>query len=98
MELSLVQVVVDRLAGDRVAETNFGVLLIVNEALTSTVVEGSLTTFGFELGEAKITHFSGALQGHFRIVLGEDLVVLRWDHLILAFNPTEAGEQEVFDC
>jgi hypothetical protein len=30
-------------------------------------------------------------------VLGEDFVVLRWDHLVLAFYAAEAGEKKVFD-
>ena len=52
MELGLVQVVINRLASDGVAESDLGVLLIVDVAFASRVVEGGLAAFGLELGEA----------------------------------------------
>ena len=72
-------------------------LLVVNVTLTSAVIKGSLTAFGLKLSETQETHLSGALQSHLRLMLRKDLVVLRWDHLVLAFNPTESGEQKVLN-
>ena len=96
-ELGLVEVVINRLASDGITKSNLSVLLIVDVTLTSVVVESGLTTFSLELGKTQEAHFSGALKRHLGIMLGEDLVVLRRDLLVLAFNPTEAGEQKVFN-
>jgi len=73
-------------------------LLVIHITLTSTVVEGSLATFGLQLSETEVTHFSGTFERQLRIMLREDLVVLRWDHLVLAFYAPQAGEQKVFNC
>ena len=97
LELGLVQVVVNSFTSDRIAEADFCMLLVVDVTLTSIVVESSLTAFGFQLSVAEEAHFSGAFQSHFRVVLGEDFVVLCRNLLVLAFNSTEAGEQKVFD-
>ena len=72
-------------------------LLVIHITLASAIVESGLTAFGLELSQTQITHFSRAFEGHAALVLGENFVILRWDHLVLAFNPTEAGEQKVFN-
>ena len=97
MELRLVQVVINRLASDGIAKRNFSMLLVVHKTLTSAVVESGLAAFSLQLREAQIPHFSGTFQRHLGVMLGEDLVVLRWDHLVLAFNTTQAGEEQVFN-
>ena len=96
-ELGLVEVVVDSLASDRVAKGDFRVLLVVDEPLTSAVIEGGLATFSLELGETQETHFSSALQSHLRFMLYENLVILRRDHFVLAFHAPESGKQKVLN-
>ena len=97
VELRLVQVVVDRLAGNSIPQGDFSVFLVVHKTLTSARVERSLTTFGLQLREAQIPHLGGTLEGHLRIVLGEHLVVLRRDHLILAFDTAKAGQEKILN-
>ena len=63
-ELGLVEVVVDGLAGDRVAESNFSMLLVVHVTLASAVVESSLAAFSLQLRQAEEPHFGGALKSH----------------------------------
>ena len=53
MELRLVDVVINRFAGDGISETNFGVLLVVHKTLTSARIKGGLATFGLELCETE---------------------------------------------
>ena len=62
------------------------------------VVERGLATFSLQLRKAKVAHLGSTLESHLGIVLREDFVVLRRDHLVLAFNATEAGEEKVFNC
>ena len=96
-ELALVEVVVDGFAGDRVAEADFDVFLVVDEAFASRIVEGGLAAFCLELGVAEEPHFGGALEGHLRRVLREDLVPLARNLLVLAFDATKAGQEQIFD-
>ena len=98
LELRLVQVVIDGFARDGITKGNFVMLLVVHITLTSAVVEGGLAAFGLQLGKTEVAHFSGTLQRQLGVMLGEDFVVLRWDHLVLAFNPPQAGEQKVLNC
>ena len=72
-------------------------LLVIDVTLASAVVESGLAAFSLQLSKTQETHFRSALKRHFGIVFRENLVVLRRDHLILAFNPTETGEEKVFD-
>jgi hypothetical protein len=97
VELALVEVVVDGFASDRVAKADLDVFLIVDEAFASAGVERGLAAFGLQLREAEEPHFSGALQRHLRIVLREDLVVLRRNLLVLAFDAAQTRQEQVFD-
>ena len=97
MELGLVEVVVHRLAGDGVTKGNFRMLLVVDKPFTSAVVEGGLATFSLQLREAEEPHFGGAFESQFRVVLRENPVVLRRDHLVFAFNATQARQEKVFN-
>ena len=96
-ELRLVQVVVDRLARDRVAKADFDVLLIVDEALAGVVVELNRAALGLELREPKEPHFGGAFQRHVRVCRLEHLVPLRGNLRVLSFDAPEAGKEKVAD-
>ena len=73
-------------------------LLVVDITLTSAVVESGLAAFGLKLREAQIPHFGGTFQSHARLMLGENLVVLRRNLLVLAFNAAKSRQEKVFNC
>ena len=55
-ELRLVEVVRDRVPGDRVAETDTDMKLVVNEGLAGGVVERRLAAVGLELCQRQEPH------------------------------------------
>ena len=97
VELRLVEVVVNGFASDRITKADFRMFLVVNVTLTGAVVESGLTAFSLQLGKTQEAEFRRALKRQLRIVLREDFVVLRRDHLILAFDTTKARQEKVFD-
>src|SRR5215469_2377877 len=56
-ELRLVEIVVDRRPGDRVAERNFHVGLVPHESLASAIVENRRSSLVFDAGKRKVTIF-----------------------------------------
>ena len=97
MELRLIEVVVDGFARNRIAKSDFSMLLVIDVAFASAVIESGLAAFRLQLCETEVTHFSCAFQRHLRVMLREDFVVLRRNLFVLADHPTEAGEEQVFN-
>ena len=82
VELRLVEIVVDGFAGDRVAERDFQVDECPSKSLASVVVELSRGAFVFQIGKGHKRHLGGAFDRHVRLVGGEDLVPLSWNHIV----------------
>ena len=83
-ELRFVEIIIDSLAGDRIAKADLKMLGVVNEAFASRIVEGGWSTLLLQLGKTEVAHRSATLQGHVRISLPKDLRPLTLDHFILA--------------
>src|SRR5882724_3557722 len=93
IELSLVQIVIDRLTGDRVSEGNFDMHKCPREALAGIVVELSCRTLIFEEWQRDKCHLSRALDRHGRFVRLEDLVPLSGNHVVAATDIEQSGQK-----
>ena len=93
VELRLVQIVIDGLAGDRVAQRHLDMHKRPCEALARVVVELSRSAFVLEERQADERHLRRAFDRHVRLVGFEYFVPLSRNHLVGAAN-VEQSRQE----
>ena len=91
----LIKIIRDSFSGNRICQSNFDRLHVVDEALASSIAEWSCAAFLLNLSERQIRDRSRTLQSHVGLVDAVNLLPLSFDLVVLTSKSHETWQKEV---